>query len=131
MVASGGNESNALLHSSQTMQRRVQVSAFVLGAIICFVLSFGMVVRHWLWGERVLEVSFEERINPNDASVASLMRLPGLGAARAAAIVEYRENALRAGATNIVFGDCNDMVKVKGLGPKTVAGMSRWLEFRQ
>jgi competence ComEA-like helix-hairpin-helix protein len=130
-MAEGGIETNTHLLSSQLRQRQIQASAFVLSMIICTGLSIGVVVCRWLWVGQALEIDFQEKINLNNDSVASLMRLPGLGLVRAAAIVEYRESARQAGAEGIVFSDCNDLVKVRGLGPKTVEGMSRWLEFGQ
>lgn len=38
------------------------------------------------------EVEIEQKVNPNDAPVKSLARLPGLGLVRAEAIVAYRES---------------------------------------
>ena len=75
------------------------------------------------------EPPLQNRINPNDASVESLMRLPGLGVGRAGAIVAYRENFIKKNGKRLAFEDCNDLLKISGIGPKTVQGISDWLEF--
>jgi competence protein ComEA len=51
-----------------------------------------------------------ERVDLNRATVVELMRLPGVGAKRAQAIVAYR--------THQPFHRAEDVVAVKGLGPK-------------
>lgn len=70
----------------------------------------------------------EGRINPNEAPIESLVRLPGLGIGRAGAIVAYREDANREGGKP-AFQDCDDLEKVRGIGPKTVQDISEWLKF--
>lgn len=59
--------------------------------------------------------SAEEKINPNTASIASMRRLPMIGPVRAAAIVEYRR---RHGPAP--FHNPRDLMKVRGIGPRTV-----------
>jgi competence protein ComEA len=54
-----------------------------------------------------------ERIDLNRAGVAELMRLPGVGRARAEAIVAHRQRS--------PFRTPSDVVQVKGIGPA-------WLE---
>ncbi|MBN1392324.1 MAG: helix-hairpin-helix domain-containing protein [Sedimentisphaerales bacterium] len=71
------------------------------------------------------EIRLESRINPNNAPLASLSRLPGVGEGRAAAIVSYRES-LGGGKA---FQSCADLQKVKGIGPKTAANLCQWLKF--
>lgn len=50
-------------------------------------------------------------VNINKADVAALDSLPGIGAAKAAAIVEYRNEHGK-------FKSVDDLGKVKGIGPK-------------
>ena len=49
-------------------------------------------------------------VNINDASLAQLQLLPGIGLAKAKAIVEYRSRQR--------FGSADDLVKVRGIGKK-------------
>jgi len=71
----------------------------------------------------------ESQINPNVAPTASLVRLPGIGIGRAGAIVAYREEFSKKDANNPAFRNCDDLQKVKGIGPKTVENISKWLKF--
>jgi DNA uptake protein ComE-like DNA-binding protein len=75
-------------------------------------------------------IVLEDTINPNTASVASLLRLPGVGPQRAQAIVDYRMQVekQRGGPA---FRDLRDVDAVPGLGPATVQGMAPFLRFRE
>jgi len=53
-----------------------------------------------------------ERIDPNTASEASLLRLPGIGKVRAAAITAYR-----ASRGDRAFKFAEDLGQVRGIGP--------------
>jgi competence protein ComEA len=53
-------------------------------------------------------------VNINDASAQELSKLPGLGAKKAKAIIEYRE-------LNGQFTSVDELVNVKGIGPKMLA----------
>ncbi|MHC4291661.1 MAG: ComEA family DNA-binding protein [Planctomycetota bacterium] len=66
------------------------------------------------------------RINPNTASVASLVRLPGVGKARAMDIIYYRQNQKQAGPA---FISTRDLQNIRGIGPKTADKISPWLIF--
>ena len=74
-------------------------------------------------------IKLENRINPNTASLESLVRLPGLGISRAGAIVAYREDINRKDASSPVFRSLQDLKKVKGIGPETAKNASEWLKF--
>jgi competence protein ComEA len=52
-------------------------------------------------------------IDPNQADAATLETLPGIGPARALAIVEARP-----------FRRIEDLDRVPGIGPRTLAGMA-------
>jgi hypothetical protein len=62
---------------------------------------------------------FGEPLDLNRASLESLEVLPGIGPARAAAIVAERE--LRP------FGRVAELRAVRGIGPRTVSGLSGWI----
>jgi competence ComEA-like helix-hairpin-helix protein len=75
------------------------------------------------------QIVLDEQINPNDAPSASLVRLPGIGIGRAGAIVAYRDNFGKKNSNSRTFRNCEDLQKVKGIGPKTVENISEWLKF--
>lgn len=52
-----------------------------------------------------------------------------MGVGRAGAIVAYRENFKKKNGKSLAFEDCDDLLKISGIGPKTVQGMSEWLTF--
>lgn len=115
----------------QTDQNRIQSLAFVISvcAAAClsirFTANLGAVESHTVRREPQLH----SRINPNDAPVESLVRLPGLGIGRAGAIVTYRKNFKRKNGKSLAFEDCNDLLRISGIGPKTIQSISEWLEF--
>lgn len=109
-------------------QSRIQGFAFVISAAICVLaVAFFSFSYFSKVGEQV-EIVLSGRINPNDAPVASLVRLPGVGPARAEAIVAYREEYVKA-AGKQAFANCDDLQKVKGIGPKTAEGLRKWVRF--
>jgi len=75
------------------------------------------------------QIELESRMNPNDAPIASLVRLSGIGVSRAGAIVAYRESYGGKNGDGRAFRDCNDLQKVKGIGPKTAENNRQWLKF--
>ena len=109
-------------------QNRIQSFAFVISVCLAVCCSFGFISNL----ERDLgqcEIELGGRINPNDAPIESLIRLPGLGIGRAGAIVAYRENFNENKASSPAFQNCDDLQKVKGVGPKTVQNISGLLKF--
>ena len=112
----------------EARQKSIQSFAFVISvcAAACFSLGF---VSEFVRSGQACEVELESRINPNDAPIASLVRLPGIGVSRAGAIVAYRENFGGKNGGNPAFRSSNDLQKVKGIGPKTVQNISEWLKF--
>lgn len=114
---------------SEARQKKAQSSAFAIAAGLCVLLSIGFVVSNLSVSEQSYKVDLENRINPNDASVASLVRLPGIGIGRASAIVAYRNKFAEQGSDKPVFQNPSDLQKVKGIGPKTVEKISEWLKF--
>jgi len=112
----------------EARQKNIQSFAFVLSvcAAFCFCLGF---VSGFAGSGQSCEIKLESRVNPNYAPIESLVRLPGIGVSRAGAIVEYREKFGDTDGGNPVFQSCNDLQKVRGIGPKTVQNISEWLKF--
>ena len=108
---------------------RIQLFAFVVAAGMAVAFCFCFAPVGVAAGGAVGTVKLESRINPNDAPPASLARLPGIGLARAQAIVTYREQFRQNGKDDLAFRDCSDLQKVKGIGPKVAADMCQYLEF--
>lgn len=115
----------------QARQNRIQSFAFVISVLVAVCFSCGF-VSHLGDIESAVsrcEIELEVRINPNDAAVESLARLPGLGIARAAAIVAYRESSAKKNGDHRAFENSDDLQKVKGIGPKIAYNVSEWLKF--
>ena len=109
-------------------QKRIQSFAFVISVCVAVCASLGF-VSEFVGAGQASKIELESRINPNDASIASLVRLPGVSVGRARAIVAYRENFCGKDGGNPAFRNCNDLQKVRGIGPKTVQNISEWLKF--
>ena len=112
--------------------------------IACAVLAaavLGLVGWQW-WGRPHylgVDVPVEEemaerasaRIDPNTASEAELMSLPGIGPGLAGRIVSYREEFKKEnGSESRAFGSWQDLQKVRGIGPKISEKVGPYLEFK-
>lgn len=96
--------------------------------VAAFALSGLMVMLAAMYGSHrqpPLE-ALPQRINPNTASMASLVRLPGIGKARAMDIIHYRRSQNPNGP---VFLSAHDLESIRGIGPKTAATLEPWLIF--
>ena len=69
------------------------------------------------------------KINPNTAPAPSLVRLSGIGPARAQDIIAYRRPFEQRGET--AFHSPRDLEAIKGIGPKTVEKIAPWLTFEE
>jgi competence ComEA-like helix-hairpin-helix protein len=114
---------------TQTGQNRIQSFAFVIAAGVCVLFSIALAASGLLGVGQSCQIVLDEQINPNDAPSASLIRLPGIGIGRAGAIVAYRDNFGKKNSNSRTFRNCEDLQKVKGIGPKTVENISEWLKF--
>jgi competence ComEA-like helix-hairpin-helix protein len=84
-----------------------------------------------LYTTRILEhngIVPADKINPNNASAASLSRLPGVGMVRAEAILAYRRE-FTSTSDKPAFENYKDLEKVHGIGPKTTQKINKWLKF--
>jgi len=117
---------------TEVRQNRIQSFAFVIAASVCALFTMGFVASSVV-GFRSASggcaIELESRINPNDAPIASLVRLAGIGIARAETIVAYREDFSDQNGNKPAFQNPNDLQKVKSIGPKTVENISEWLKF--
>ena len=126
-----------LIECGDAGQSRVQFFAFVIAVFIAVVFSGSFITRclrseqspRLLAQSSAGAVELESRINPNNASTASLVRLPQIGPSRAAAIIADRVSISRDDSSRAAFRGCDDLQKVKGIGPKTVENLRKWLKF--
>lgn len=119
---------NKLIECGDAGRSRIQFFAFVIGAFVAVAFSCFFAAR-CLRSKEPGVIELESRINPNNASTASLVRLPQIGPSRAAAIIAYRESISRDDSSRAAFRSCDDLQKVKGIGPKTVENLRKWLKF--
>lgn len=120
---------NKLIQQTETRQKRIQSLAFVIAvfAAVCFSVCF-VTSGHSEFAQSC-EIRLDEKINPNDAPMASLVRLPGIGISRAGAIVTYRQSFAGQNGDKPAFQTIDDLQKVKGIGPKTAQNINQWLKF--
>ena len=127
--------SDSFIQRTEAGQNRIQSfagSPFVIAVFGCVLFSISFAASSLSGfgpGFGGCKIELESRINPNDAPVASMVRLPGIGIGRAGAIAAYRENSSKQNSDTPAFQNCDDLQKVRGIGPKTVKNISEWLEF--
>jgi len=107
----------------------VEAVGFVCLAGFCVVVGVALALN--VSGASASRPSFkvEDTINPNDASPASLSRLPSIGPARAKEIVSYRNQSRGRVAHGPVFGGADDLGSISGIGPATIEAIRPWLSF--
>ena len=126
-MASATSNSRLAEHSSAV--RAAQSLGFVTGVWACFALALGFAAGMHHRTTSPPAVSASERVNPNDAPVSSLARLPGIGPARARAIVAHRDRVHERTGPRPAFRSAGDLQQVKGIGPATVNDLQPWLQF--
>jgi len=128
--------------------RRTRLSAYTVAYAM---LAAVFVVA--LWQRKIRSVYFAEpirvagsqpdrpdpRLDPNEAAWYDLARLPGIGPATAKRIVRYRQHMIEQMASTrpasesadrmIVFKRPEDLLAIKGIGPKTVQKIRPYLRF--
>lgn len=105
-------------------QRFAYVSAVVVGVVLFVFFS-----TDFIKADNGVVIELAGKINPNDAFVASLMRLPGIGKGRAESIVAYRQEVRGDSLEVRAFESCEDIARVKGVGPVTVGNICEYLKF--
>lgn len=122
---------DAVNEMKQAGQDKIQSFAFVIGVFLafCFSLVFfqGPGRDKSVFGS--CDIKLDGRVNPNNAPLESLVRLPDLGIGRAGAIAAYRDDFNKKNAGTPAFRNCDDLQKVKGIGPKTIQNISKLLKF--
>jgi len=120
--------SDNVIQRAEIRQSRIQSFAFVISVCVCALFSISFAVSSLAAVREASGIDLDVRINPNDAPIASMVRLPGIGISRAEAIVTYRENFGEEGQSK-AFENSDDLQKIKGIGPKTAQNISEWLKF--
>ncbi len=70
-----------------------------------------------------------DKIDPNTADWHALAALPGLGEKRAKTIIEYREAFVTKNPGHLAFGEPEDLLLVRGIGPSMLATLRPYLIF--
>jgi len=120
---------DSYVQRAEVRQSRIQTFAFVISVCGCALLSISFSASSPVAVRQASLIKLDEKINPNDAPAASLVRLPGIGTSRAEAIVAYRDNFSKEDNDSRAFRNCEDLQKIKGIGPITAQNISEWLKF--
>jgi len=102
---------------------------FIIVVSAAVLLSIGFAASSFSECRQSYGMELDSLINPNNTPAASLVRLPGIGMQRARAIVAYRESFVADETSNQPFETINDLKKVRGIGPKTIQDIGKWLKF--
>ena len=121
--------SDNVIQRAEIRQSRIQSFAFVISVCVCALFSIVFSVASLAAVREPSVIELDERINPNNAPIASMVRLPGIGISRAEAIVACREDLSKEDSNSRAFRSAYDLQKVRGIGPKTVQNISEWLKF--
>ena len=110
-------------------ESEIYIGSLVAAVVLCLMLCGFFAVNYFSNSDESVQFELIDGINPNTADAASLSRLPSIGIVTAEAIVSYREKVNSENQAAVVFKNSGDLQKVKGIGPKTVEKIKRWLIF--
>ena len=71
----------------------------------------------------------ELKLDVNSASAAQLECVPGITKRLAEKIVKYRREYIKRFPTQKAFNKPDDLLKIKGIGPKTLLRIKKYLKF--
>lgn len=120
---------DGLIQHVQTRRSRIHSFSFIVAVALGVGVSLVFFLLPFFSPDCQSAIDLDSRINPNQASTASLARLPGIGVSLADAIISYREDFRERIGGGIAFRSCDDLQKVRGIGPKKTKSMSKWLKF--
>jgi hypothetical protein len=107
----------------------IQSAGYVVVVCLCAIGGLALALRAGGDVRAHVPSAIEDTVNPSVASPASLARLPGIGPARARAIVSYRNLLARQGGAEPAFRRPEDLEAISGIGPGTVRAIRPWLSF--
>jgi hypothetical protein len=96
-------------------------------SVLACLAACGIAVDLWILSIPSPAPVIKRQINPNEAGLPALLSLPGIGPAKAQAIVHYRLQ--QEGTKRPVFTNPQDLSAVPGLGPVTVQRLAPHLTF--
>ncbi len=99
--------------------------AFLTGILLCWLFTVPLMLSHHRKHGDTSIVSVSSKINPNNAGLHSLARLPGIGPSLANAIIQCRQDSKKQAA----FENAEDLLDVKGIGPKKLIAIKPYLFF--
>jgi competence ComEA-like helix-hairpin-helix protein len=112
----------SLSEQSEQKQASLQSLAFLLSICICAAVAAWCIFSYPAAGGSSEKIVLDNKINPNADTAVSMARLPSLGAVKAKAIWEHRQNGT-------IYKNADDLDNVKGIGPKTVENVRPYLKF--
>ena len=112
------------MHTADS-SNKIDTSTFFVIIFICFLFSAGFVIFSGCLFDSTASVELDGKININEASVVSMMRLPGIGISKAESIILYRQNCSRQKA----FKSSEDLTSIHGIGVKTANSVKQYIRF--
>ena len=121
-------------HWGWTRTHQISIGGLAFICLIFLVVQF--IHRPVYWNGRVTIMHgpdsvppLQRTIDPNTAGYASLLRLPGIGPARAAAVVAWRTQYHKLHPDSPAFQTLSDLHHIRGFGPATLRRLAAYLRF--